>query len=130
MSDIILIIEDNKEIRENITEILRLASYKVLDAPNGRAGVELARKNNPALVLCDIVMPELDGYKVLNQLKDIPQMAGIPFIFMSAKSEGADLRIAMNLGADDYIVKPFSADELLCMVSKRLQKPFTGNWKL
>jgi CRP-like cAMP-binding protein/CheY-like chemotaxis protein len=109
-------------MRENTTEILELANYKVLTAENGKLGVDIARIKKPDLILCDIMMPVLDGYGVLRALENIPEMAGIPFIFTTAKSEKSDFRIGMDLGADDYIAKPFSGDDLLRIVAARLRK--------
>lgn len=118
----ILLIEDTPEMRENIAEVLQLAPYSVLQATNGREGVELARRAHPALILCDIMMPELDGYGVLHILSKDPATAGIPFIFLSAKAETADFRYGMNLGADDYLTKPFDDITLLNAVELRLRK--------
>jgi CRP-like cAMP-binding protein len=122
MSNTILVIEDNKDMRENTAEILELANYKVLTADNGKVGVDVARNNKPDLILCDIMMPVLDGYAVLRALENIPEMACIPFIFTTAKSEKSDFRVGMDLGADDYIAKPFSGDDLLRIVAARLRK--------
>jgi DNA-binding response OmpR family regulator len=118
----ILLIEDNTEVRENTAEILELADYKVLTAPNGKIGVELAKKENPDLIICDIMMPELDGYGVLHVLSKSSATAGIPFIFLTAKSEKDDFRKGMNLGADDYLTKPFDDLALLDAVEIRLKK--------
>src|SRR5690606_15369255 len=102
----ILVIEDNTEICENIADILSISGYGVLTALNGKSWVEKALKHKPNLVLCDIMMPELDGYGVLHVLAKHPDTADIPFIFLTAKSEKADFRKGMAMGADDYIVKP------------------------
>ncbi|WP_242920116.1 response regulator [Pontibacter liquoris] len=118
----ILLIEDNQEIRENIAEILTLANYEILEAENGKLGVELAKKEIPDLIVCDIMMPQLDGYGVLHLLGGNPATAGIPFIFLTAKSEKEDFRKGMNLGADDYLIKPFDDLELLDAVEMRLKK--------
>ncbi len=118
----ILIIEDNLEVRENTAEILELANYRVLVAENGKVGVELAKKNIPDLIICDIMMPELDGYGVLHMINKMPETAAIPFIFMTAKTERSDIRKGMNLGADDYLTKPFDDIELLDAVEIRLRK--------
>src|SRR5690349_18036560 len=99
----ILLIEDNKEMRENTSEILELANYKVVTAPNGKIGVELAGKEIPDIILCDIMMPELDGYGVLYMLSKKPETASIPFIFLTAKTEKTDIRKGMSMGADDYL---------------------------
>lgn len=118
----ILVIEDNLEVRENICEILELSSYEPLEAENGLVGVEKALKNQPDLILCDIMMPELDGYGVLHILSKKPATADIPFIFLTAKSEKSDFRKGMQLGADDYITKPFTNLDLLNTVEMRLKK--------
>ncbi len=118
----ILLIEDNKDIRENTAEMLELANYKVFAAENGKAGVETALKEKPDLIICDIMMPVLDGYGVLHLLHKNPGVQNIPFIFLTAKSEKADMRKGMELGADDYIVKPFDGTELLNAVESRLKK--------
>ena len=118
----ILLIEDNNEMRENIAEILELASFKVLSASNGKTGVEIANRQKPDLIICDIMMPELDGYGVLHILSKNPDTSTIPFIFLTAKAEKSDFRKGMNLGADDYITKPFNDVELLDAVEMRLKK--------
>lgn len=118
----ILLIEDNPEVRENTTEILELAGYSVVAAPNGKVGVELAQQQTPDLIICDIMMPELDGYGVLHILGKKPETAGIPFIFLTAKTEKTDIRKGMNLGADDYLTKPFDDTDLLNAIEARLRK--------
>lgn len=121
MSKIVLI-EDNNEMRENIEEMLELADYDVVSAPNGKIGVELVKKELPDLIICDIMMPELDGYGVLYYLSKISATRGIPFIFLTAKTERSDFRKGMNMGADDYITKPFEEMELLEAIESRLEK--------
>ncbi|MGN6211143.1 response regulator [Parafilimonas sp.] len=118
----ILVIEDNLEVRENITEILQLSSYEVITAEDGKVGVELALQQPPDLILCDIMMPGLDGYGVLHLLNKHIETYGIPFIFLTAKSEKGDLRRGMEMGADDYITKPFDVVELLSAIEVRLKK--------
>ncbi|MGV3762400.1 response regulator [Parapedobacter sp.] len=118
----VLIIEDNDDIRESTREILELAGYQVYEAPEGKTGVELALKHLPDVILCDIMMPELDGFGVLFMLSKHPQAATIPFIFLTAKAERADMRKAMELGADDYLTKPFDDIELLNAIETRLKK--------
>lgn len=118
----ILIIEDNDDIRESTAEILELASFEVYQANNGKTGVELANTNLPDLILCDIMMPELDGYGVLYLLNKNPQTSAIPFIFLTAKAERMDMRKGMEMGADDYLVKPFDDVELLNAIESRLDK--------
>ncbi|MFY7972073.1 MAG: response regulator [Flavobacteriales bacterium] len=118
----ILLIEDNLEVRENTSEILQLAGYNLATAENGKLGVELATSNKPDLIICDIMMPVLDGYGVLHMLSKNPQTAGIPFIFLTAKAERVDMRKGMEMGADDYLTKPFDDIELLNAVESRLKK--------
>lgn len=118
----ILIIEDNLEVRENTAEILELSNYKVFTAENGKAGVEIALKAKPDLIVCDIMMPVLDGYGVYHLLSKHRETSGIPFIYLTAKSEKADVRKGMEMGADDYITKPFDGIELLNAIETRLKK--------
>jgi CRP-like cAMP-binding protein len=118
----ILIIEDNPDVRENVAEILELSGYQVSTAENGKIGVQLASKEQPNLIICDVMMPELDGFGVLHILSKNPKTASIPFIFLTAKAEKVDFRKGMNLGADDYITKPFDDVELLDAVEMRLKK--------
>jgi CheY-like chemotaxis protein/CRP-like cAMP-binding protein len=118
----ILVIEDNTEVRENIEEILELSDYIVITAENGKVGVEKAIKETPDLILCDVMMPELDGFGVLHILAKKPATADIPFIFLTAKAEKTDFRKGMNLGADDYITKPFDDVELMDAIEMRLKK--------
>ncbi|HEK19107.1 MULTISPECIES: response regulator [unclassified Mucilaginibacter] len=122
MSKQVLIIEDNSDIRENVVEILELADFSVLQADNGKTGVELAFKHKPDIILCDIMMPDLDGYGVLYLLNKNPDTATIPFIFLTAKAERVDLRKGMEMGADDYLTKPFDDMELLNAIETRLKK--------
>lgn len=125
MSKTILLIEDNEGMRENTAEILALSNYDVITAENGKVGVELARKHKPDLIICDIMMPELDGYGVLHMLSKHHETAGIPFIFLTAKAEKNDFRKGMVMGADDYLTKPFDDIELLDAVEIRLKKAET-----
>ncbi|GJM61017.1 MULTISPECIES: response regulator [Persicobacter] len=118
----ILLIEDNHEMRENTAEILELANYEVITAENGKVGVEKAQKELPDLIVCDVMMPELDGYGVLYLLGKNPASASIPFIFLTAKAERSDFRKGMEMGADDYLTKPFDDMELLNAVESRLKK--------
>jgi len=118
----ILLIEDNAEIRENTSEILTLANYEVLTAENGKMGVDIAQREKPDLIVCDIMMPELDGYGVLHILSKRTETAAIPFIFLTAKTEKSDMRKGMLLGADDYLTKPFDDTELLNTIEARLKK--------
>lgn len=118
----ILVIEDNEDVRENLEEILELADYEVETAENGKTGVEKAQAYLPDLILCDVMMPVLDGFGVLRILGRKPETADIPFVFLTAKAEKSDFRKGMNLGADDYITKPFDDVELLDAVEMRLKK--------
>ena len=118
----ILVIEDNQEVRENLVEILALSNFIVLSAEDGLKGVEIAQTLAPDLILCDVMMPKLDGFGVLNILGKRPDTSGIPFVFLTAKAEIADFRRGMNLGADDYVTKPFYKDELLSVIETRLKK--------
>lgn len=118
----ILLIEDNPEVSENTREIMELAGYEVVSAPNGKIGVEMAQHGKPDLIICDIMMPELDGYGVLHILSKKPETSAIPFIFLTAKTEKTDIRKGMNLGADDYLTKPFDDTDLLNAIEARLYK--------
>ena len=118
----ILVIEDNKVVRENTAEILELADYKVFTAANGKLGVEQAIAHKPDLIICDIMMPELDGYGVVHLLGKNPQTSSIPFIFLTAKAETSDFRKGMDMGADDYITKPFESVQLINAVELRFKK--------
>lgn len=118
----ILVIEDSNDIRENIIEMLNLAGYQTFAANNGKDGVSLALAHIPDLILCDIMMPELDGYGVLYMLQKNMDTAAIPFIFMTAKAERSDMRKGMEMGADDYLTKPFDDLELFKAIDGRLKK--------
>lgn len=122
MNKKVLIIEDNEDIRENVIEILELAGYTVFEANNGKKGVEMALKHLPDIILCDIMMPEMDGFGALEQLNKNPETSAIPFIFLTAKADRLDLRKGMEMGADDYLTKPFDDTELLNAVETRLRK--------
>lgn len=118
----ILVIEDNVSLLENTAELLELSNYHVFTAENGKQGIEVAIREKPDLILCDIMMPEVDGYGVLHVLNQHADLSRTPFIFLSAKSDRSDFRKGMDLGADDYITKPFTATELLNAIQRRLQK--------
>ncbi len=118
----ILLIEDDIVLRENTAELLELSGYKAITASNGKTGVKLAKKNKPDIIVCDIMMPELDGYGALKALSKSKLTKYIPFIFLSAKTENKDIRKGMNMGADDYITKPFSEDDLISAIESRLAK--------
>jgi len=118
----VLLIEDNKDVRENTADILTLANYEVATAENGKIGVKIAKRFQPDLVVSDIMMPEMDGYEVLRTLGRDSTTAGIPFIFLTAMSDRNEIRLGMNLGADDYVTKPFEERELLEAIACRLRK--------
>ena len=118
----ILIIEDTDSLRGLIFKLLECFDYQAIAAENGKVGLQLAEAHLPDLILCDIMMPEMDGYEVLTTLRQKPETAIIPFIFLSAKADKSDIRQGMNLGADDYLTKPFTAEELKEVIAVRLEK--------
>lgn len=118
----ILFVEDDTVVRENTAELLELSNFEVVTAANGKLGVSLAKKELPDIIICDIMMPELDGYGVLQALSQDPDTQQIPFIFLSARTEHKDIRKGMDLGADDYLTKPFEEEELLSAIESRLAK--------
>jgi len=118
----ILVIEDEPEMRRNITTILRLEKFHALAAENGQLGVALARKEKPDLILCDVMMPELDGHGVLQALREDAALVTTPFIFLTAKGEKTDVRSGMDLGADDYLTKPVAKADLLKAINARLKR--------
>ena len=118
----ILVIEDQAAMRRNIALLLQMEGYEVVSAENGRIGLDLAKQHKPDLILCDVMMPEMDGYSVVQALRADPESATVPFVFLTAKSDRADLRVGMNFGADDYLTKPVVRDDLLAAVQVRLQR--------
>jgi CRP/FNR family cyclic AMP-dependent transcriptional regulator len=118
----ILLIEDNEDIRQNTAEILEMANYEVYEAENGKAGIDKAMEIKPDLIICDVMMPVLDGYGMLYLLQKKPSIRHTPFIFLTAKSDKSEMRKGMEMGADDYITKPFEPAELLNAVESRLKK--------
>ena len=118
----VLLIEDDKIVRENTSEILELANYHVEIAENGKIGVAKAKTFQPDIIICDILMPVLDGYGVLQIVSKLPELEHIPFIFLTAKTHHEDLRKGMELGADDYLYKPFEESELLRAIDSRLKR--------
>ena len=118
----ILIIEDEPAMRANLADVLELEGFQPVTAANGREGVAVARCERPDLILCDVLMPELDGHGVLAALRNEPQTARIPFVFLTAKGERGDGRAGMDLGADDYLIKPVPLDELLGAIRARLER--------
>lgn len=116
----LLIIEDNLEIRENTAELLELGGFKVLCAINGKEGIAMAITTIPDVILCDIAMPEVDGYQVIRELKANPTTASIPFIYITAKGEKNEIKVAMDMGAQGYIRKPFDLKDLMQEVNRCL----------
>lgn len=117
-----LVIEDNLEIRENTTELLELAGYKVITASNGMEGIDVAIANMPDVILCDIMMPKTNGYEVLQELKRNSVTARIPFIYVTASAEKKEIQLAMEMGADGYVRKPFDIGELIDTIEKAFAK--------
>lgn len=118
----ILVIEDDNELRNIISEVLCAENFSVIEAEDGAIGLQLAQEELPDLIICDIMLPSLDGYGVLYEIRSIPSLQMVPFIFLTAKSTKTDLRLGMELGADDYLTKPFTRDELLGAIATRLAK--------
>ncbi len=117
----ILIVEDHSSIRENISEILELKGYRTWVAKNGKAGLSMAKEKQPDIILCDVLMPEMDGYHVFRSLKGSPETMNIPFIFVTGSASKEDIESGLAAGADAYITKPFDGDEL-CATIERLLK--------
>ncbi len=118
----ILIVEDDAALRENTAELLELSGYRTVTAANGKIGIEMAKSRKPDVIICDIMMPEVDGYGVLESVSHDPVTMHIPFIFLSAKTEHKEVRKGMDMGADDYLTKPFEEEELLSAIESRLAK--------
>ena len=121
----ILVIEDEAPIRDKIVTVLKYENYDVIDAANGREGVVLAQENRPDLIICDVLMPDLNGYSALEALRKDPDTSVIPVIFLTAAASRAEMRKGMELGADDYITKPYTVVELLAAVRTRLERQET-----
>ncbi|WP_420322026.1 response regulator [Flagellimonas sp.] len=118
----VLLIEDDIALRENTAELLELSDYEVFTAPNGKIGIQMAKEKMPDIVVCDIMMPEVDGYGVLEELSTDETTKHIPFIFLSAKTEHKEIRKGMDMGADDYLTKPFEEEDLISAIESRLAK--------
>jgi DNA-binding NarL/FixJ family response regulator len=118
----ILVIDDDTKLRQQFAELLRLEGYNVVEARNGRDGIDQARRDVPDLVLCDITMPEMNGHRVLETLRAEPRTAHVPFIFLTAWNDPGDVRTGMNLGADDYLTKPMVPSDLTAAVEARLRR--------
>lgn len=127
MGNLILIIEDEYHIREDIAQVLKLNDYRTIEAKNGLEGVELAKRHLPDLIICDIMMPVMDGYQALEELQKDSQTSIIPFLFLTAKSSKEDIRTGMNIGADDYLTKPFDFADLISAAKSRIKKTNTTN---
>ena len=121
----ILLIEDNIDVLENLTEYLELEGYKIITANNGKSGVQLAKVFIPDLIICDTLMPGMDGYEVLRLLMETATTTDIPFIFNTSNSENIDREKALQLGADGYIVKPFEVEALLKMIKASIKSGST-----
>ena len=119
---LILVVEDENALRENITAIIAHYGFQVISAPSGEAGVKMAVESNPDIIICDIMLPGIDGFEVLAQIKQAQQSATHAFIFLAAKSTRSDTRAGMNMGADDYLTKPFTKEELLNSIKARMEK--------
>lgn len=119
---LVLVIEDEEVLRINIREILKHYSYQVIEAASGEEGIHLASTLRPSLIVCDIMLPGIDGYEILRSIRNIPWLLRTPFIFLTAKSTRQDLRVGMELGADDFITKPFTRMELLNSIEARLER--------
>jgi DNA-binding NarL/FixJ family response regulator len=122
----VLLIEDNADMRRNITTILEMENYRVIACADGRSGINRARESSPDVILCDIMMPELDGYGVLREVRSDRALENLPFIFLTARGEKRDVRSGMNLGADDYITKPVTATDLLAAIEARMIRVRAG----
>lgn len=118
----VLVIEDEPHMRQNIAKLLKLEGYKVMESPNGRVGVDMARTHAPDIILCDITMPDMDGFTALSLIRSTPTLNTVPFIFLTARGEARDVRAGMNMGADDYLPKPFTTTDLLNAIEARLNR--------
>lgn len=118
----VLIIEDEPHMREHIAELLELEGYSVLQAPNGRSGVEIASSQLPDIILCDVTMPDMDGFTAITHIRSTAALNAVPFIFLTARGDARDVRTGMNLGADDYLPKPFTTQDLLSAIESRLHR--------
>ena len=119
---LILVIEDEKALRENISEIIAHYGFRVISTPTGEEGLTMALEYNPDIIICDIMLPGIDGFEVFARIKQLPQLSSTAFMFLTAKSTRSDTRIGMNMGADDYLTKPFTKEELVNSIRARLEK--------
>ena len=120
MKQYILLIEDNDFIRENTSELLELSDYEVVTARDGKEGLEMIQAKNPGLILCDIMMPQMNGYEFLKIVREEYQLTSIPFIFFTASSEKKDIEEGLQMGATDYMIKPIDSNDLLNLIQKHL----------
>lgn len=118
----ILIIEDQGTMRRNLALLLEMEGYQVVTAENGRLGLEVARQEKPDVILCDVMMPEMDGHAVVQHLREDAAFAATPFLFLTAKGEKSDIRVGMNFGADDYLTKPVVREDLIAAIEARLSR--------
>ncbi len=118
----VLIIEDEPHMRAHIVELLTMEGYSVAQAPNGRAGVDAAIQHQPDVILCDVTMPDMDGFTAITHIRNTPELNAVPFIFLTARGDARDVRTGMNLGADDYLPKPFTTQDLLAAIESRLHR--------
>jgi CheY-like chemotaxis protein len=118
----ILLVEDNEPILENTTELLELSNYQVLSARNGQQGLTLAFQEMPDMIVCDIAMPGLNGYMLLQAVRETPGLEKVPFVFLTASSENVDIQKGLAMGADGYLVKPFEGDKLLQLIEEHLTR--------
>lgn len=119
---LILVIEDEKALRENISEIIAHYGFRVISTPTGEEGLTMALEYIPDIIICDIMLPGIDGFEVFARIKQLPQLSSTAFMFLTAKSTRSDTRIGMNMGADDYLTKPFTKEELVNSIRARLEK--------
>ena len=117
-----LVIEDDDDIRANLQDLLQEEGFEVLTSVDGRQGISLATRHRPSVIICDILLPEVDGYTVLGAVRADPDICTVPFLFLTAKAEKNDIRVGMNLGADDYVTKPFSNSDLIAAVRTRIER--------
>lgn len=121
-SALILVIEDEKLLRDNISELIKHYGFRVISAPSGEEGMKMAMEFIPDVIICDIMLPEIGGFEVFSRVKQVSKLLSTAFIFLTAKSTRSDIRAGMDMGADDYLTKPFTKEELINSVKARLEK--------
>ncbi|QQS37225.1 MAG: response regulator [Ignavibacteriales bacterium] len=122
MNDLVLVVEDENDVRSNLEDILLNQNYNVMISSSCEAAIEAANHNKPDIVISDIILPGLSGYDLLNYFRKNPMLSSVPFVFLSSKTSDDDLRYAMNLGADDYLKKPFRATDLIRVITTRIKR--------